>query len=87
EQCGQPADLQNCGGLTQWMGTGQTYSTFQVDSVSSNKRNVFKHEWGHSILWYYEAAGVTPQPTVDNHINDTDTRYVHCPTGEMFNDN
>ena len=80
----QPAYLQNCGGLTQPTGTGQTYSTFQVDSVSSDQRNIFKHEWGHSILWYFEAAGTAPQPAVNNHINNTDTRYVHCPTGEVY---
>ena len=81
---GQPSNLQNCGGLTVPNGTGQTYATFQVDSVSSNQRNVFKHEWGHSILYYFDAAGTAPKPTVNNHINDTDTQYVHCPTGEPY---
>jgi len=81
---GLPANLQQCGGLTSPNGTGQTYATFQVDSVASTQRNVFKHEWGHSILFYYDAVGTAPKPSVNNHINDTDTRYVHCPTGESY---
>ena len=81
---GQPENLQQCGGLASPNGSGQTYSTFQVDSVASNQRNVFKHEWGHSILFYYNTAGIAPNPAVNNHINNTDTRYVHCPTGETY---
>lgn len=81
---GQTIFLQNCGGLAQWMGTEQTYATFQIDSVSLNQRNTFKHEWGHSILFYFQAAGTAPQPTVDNHINNTNTRYVHCSSGEPY---
>ncbi len=81
---GQPENLQQCGGLTPSNGTGQTYTTFQVDSVASNQRNIFKHEWGHSILFYYDKAGTAPKPAVSNHINDTDTRYVHCPTGVAY---
>ncbi len=82
---GQPADFaQQCGGLAVPNRTGQTYATFTVDKLASNHRNVFKHEWGHSILYYYDAAGTAPKPTVDNHINDTDKRYVHCPTGQPY---
>lgn len=81
---GQTTSLQNCGGLAQWRGTEQTYATFQVDSVSLNQRNTFKHEWGHSILFYFEATGTAPQPAVNNHINNTNTRYVPCPTGESY---
>ena len=51
---------------------------------SSDQRNVFKHEWGHSILFYYDAAGTAPKPTVDNHINDTTNRYVHCGSGAPY---
>lgn len=81
---GQFTYLQQCGGLAAPNGINQTYATFSVDSVSSNQRNVFKHEWGHSILFYYDAAGTAPRPPVNNHINDTDTRYMHCPTGESY---
>ena len=81
---GQPADLSEWGGLAPANGTRQTYCTFPVDSVASNQRNVFKHEWGHSIVSYFEAAEVSPKPTVDIHINDTTTRYVHCPSRETY---
>jgi hypothetical protein len=79
-------DLQNCGGLTLPNGTGQTYSTFQVGSllgggISNSSRNIFKHEWGHSILFYYDAAGTAPRPTVDNHQPQ---QYVNCKTGKPY---
>lgn len=66
------------------MGTGQTYDAIHVDFISPRDRNVFKHEWGHSIIFYYDAAGTAPDPPVDNHINDTDNRYVNCLTGEPY---
>lgn len=66
------------------MGTGQTYDAIHVDAVAYNNRNVFKHEWGHSILFYYDTAGTAPRPAVDNHINDTDNRYVNCVTGQSY---
>ena len=78
---GQPADLQNCGGLTLPMGVDQTYSTFPIDSVHDTDRNVFKHEWGHAILDYYDAAGVAPKPAIDNHQPNVD---VHCSTGQSY---
>ena len=81
---GQSINLQQYGGLAVPNGIGQTYSTFQIESVKSNDRNVFKHEWGHAILWYFEAAGETPNPTVNNHINDQDTLYVNCITGKPY---
>ena len=55
-----------------------------VDFVHYTDRNVFKHEWGHSILFYYDAAGTAPQPPVDNHINDTTNQYVNCMTGQPY---
>ena len=81
---GQAADLSGCGGIALFNGTAQTYATIPVDSVMANDRNVFKHEWGHSILAYFEAIGASPLPTVDNHINDTTIQYVHCPTGTPY---
>ena len=79
---GQPYNLQNCAGLALPNGTGQTFSTLQIDGFPSNRfRNTLKHEWGHSILFFYEAAGSAPAPSVDNHRpND----YVHCGTGEGY---
>jgi len=78
---GKLADLNGCGGLTASNGIGQTYATFVIDMVASNQRNVFKHEWGHSILFYFDAAGESPKPTVDNHIDPITNPYVHCPSG------
>ncbi|NJO09533.1 MAG: hypothetical protein HC873_07585 [Leptolyngbyaceae cyanobacterium SL_1_1] len=81
---GMPTDLMvQCGAVTQPNGTGRTYTTIAVDSTRS-RRNSFKHEWGHAILFYFEATGTAPQPAVNNHINDTDTRYVNCLTGASY---
>ncbi len=66
------------------MGTGQTYVAIAVDRVNYLEQNVFKHEWGHSILFYYDAAGTAPDPAVDNHINNTTNRYVNCITGQSY---
>jgi hypothetical protein len=80
---GQDTSIQGCA-WTWGMGTGQTYNTIFVDFVQHNDRNVFKHEWGHSILFYHDAAGTAPRPPVDNHINDTTNRYVNCATGQAY---
>jgi hypothetical protein len=71
-------------GLTPGMGTGQTYTAIILDAVWYGHRNVFKHEWGHSITSFYDAYGTAPKPAVNNHINNTDTQYVHCPSGEPY---
>ena len=81
---GQPADLNGCGGLAISNGIGQTYLAIPVDSVTSSQQNVFKHEWGHSILFYYDATGISPKPSVDNHINDTTNQYVNCLSGSNY---
>lgn len=81
---GYPSALHHCGGASADEGIEQTYSAIPIDSVALNQRNVFKHEWGHSILFYYDAAGTAPKPAVDNHINDTDKQYVNCETGEPY---
>jgi hypothetical protein len=72
------------GGLTWPAGTSQTFTSFIMRAVSSTSRNVFKHEWGHSILFYYDDSGAAPKPAVNNHINATNTRYVHCGTGAGY---
>jgi hypothetical protein len=66
------------GGLAWHMGTGQTYTTAKLQNVSNTSENVFKHEFGHSILFYYAAAGLSPVPAVDNHVDVFDPQYVHC---------
>lgn len=83
---GESIWIGSAGGLTLHMGTSPTYATFIIEMAAHpTVRNVFKHEWGHSILFYYDAIGATPKPAVDNHINIYDPQYVHCPTGEPYN--
>ena len=77
-------DLACYGGLAWGQGTGQTYSTFLLKMFSTDQRNVFKHEWGHSILFYYDSSGAAPRPAVNNHINNTDTRYVSCHSAQPY---
>ncbi|HEU4509450.1 MAG TPA: HYR domain-containing protein, partial [Pyrinomonadaceae bacterium] len=79
-------------GTRQWIGTaaglapnrssGQAYVAIIIEATGYGHRNVFKHEWGHSILSYFEAIGVSPKPTVSNHT--TSGQYVHWPTGENY---
>lgn len=82
QRTGEAVWIGSAAGLTPPMGTGQTYATQIVESTGYGHRNVFKHEWGHSILFYFEAAGTAPRPTVDNHASPG--QYVHCPTGEPY---
>lgn len=72
---GKPMFIGCWGGLTWPTGTATTYASFIFRILPST--NVFKHEWGHSILFYYDSAGTAPKPTIDNH-NGT---YVQCGTG------
>ena len=86
---GSPPDVfTTCVGLTDDTGTGQTHATMPVDAAIGNQRNVFKHEWGHSILFYYMSAGKTSQAGLPrhewNHINDTDKAFVNCQTGASY---
>jgi hypothetical protein len=69
-------------GLTPPMGAGQTYATIIIEATGYGHRNVFKHEWGHSILFYFDAVGRAPKPTITNHaiIN----QYVHWPSGDNY---
>lgn len=70
-------------GLAAYMGTGQTYFSMQIDAaVYRGHRNVFKHEWGHCILFYFDAVGTAPKPTVSNHAEATD--YVNCQTEQFY---
>ena len=73
----------NAAGLTAYMGTAQTYATIIIEAATQyGHLNVFKHEWGHSILFYYDAAGTAPRPTVQNHT--TAGTYVDCMTGQHY---
>ena len=80
---GQLRWIGNAAGLTPPMGTDQTYTTLIIEAATRyGHRNVFKHEWGHSILWYFDAAGTAPRPTVQNHTDGS--TYVNCETGQYY---
>jgi hypothetical protein len=65
------------------MGTGQAYTTLIIEaSTSYGHLNVFKHEWGHSLLNCYDAVRTAPLPTVTNHTDGN--QYVNCLTGQMY---
>ena len=82
-QTGAPASLAGC--AYAWdMGMSQAYLTIDSGWLYANDRNVFKHEFGHSVLFYYNASGTAPKPAVDNHINGNDRRYVNCKTGQPY---
>lgn len=69
-------------GVAAPMGVNQTYAAIIIEATGYGHRNVFKHEWGHSILFYFDALGTAPKPTVTNHANIN--QYVHWPTGESY---
>jgi hypothetical protein len=82
---GLPAYLMDgAAGLSLPRGTSQTYSSIPLNSSGlwfTPSEWALKHEWGHAILWYYDAAGTAPKPAVDNHRS---ADYVHWPTGEPY---
>jgi hypothetical protein len=83
QDTGQRLWIGNAAGLTPPMGTDQAYTAIIMEAATQyGHRNVFKHEWGHSILFYFDAAGTAPRPTVQNHT-EADT-YVHCGTGAPY---
>jgi len=76
---GQSIWIGSAAGLTPAMGTSQAYTTIIIEAAFSyGNRNVFKHEWGHSILEFFHAIGTAPKPKVENHANAND--YVNCLT-------
>lgn len=82
---GETVLLNGNGGLTASRGIEQTYSTAIIDTVTVlPHRNVLKHEFGHSLLWYFEAAETAPKPPVTNHPGSAGVTYVHCGTGEAY---
>ncbi len=80
---GEGRYLSSWAGLTPSMGVGQTYLTLIANAATSyGHLNVFKHEYGHSLLSYFDAAGTAPKPAVENHT--VAGTYVHCGTGEPY---
>ena len=70
-------------GLAAYRGNDQTYLSMQIDAaIARGHRNVFKHEWGHCILFYFDSVETTPIPAVSNHANVED--YVNCQTGKSY---
>jgi F5/8 type C domain-containing protein/Big-like domain-containing protein/beta-propeller repeat-containing protein len=80
---GQQIWIGSAAGLTPAMGTSQMYTTLIIEAATLyGHRNVFKHEWGHSILFYFDALGASPQPRVENHA--VPNQYVNCKTGGSY---
>lgn len=80
---GQYRWIGSAAGLTLDMGTGQTYSAIIAEAAANyGHRNVFKHEFGHSILAYFNALGVSPLPQVSNHAEEGE--YVNCQGGRPY---
>jgi hypothetical protein len=70
-------------GLTWDMGTQPGYTSVIVEAAAIDPhRNVFKHEWGHQILFFHDALGIAPKPRVESHA--IEGQYVHCPTAEPY---
>lgn len=69
-------------GVAAGMGASQTYCTIIIEATGYGHRNVFKHEWGHSILFYFDSVGASPKPAVTNHSEIG--QYVHWPTGDAY---
>ena len=82
QNTGTPYWIGGAAGLAPGMGTGQTYLAIIVEATGYGHRNVFKHEWGHSILSYFDAIGLSPKPAVTNHAYVN--QYVHWPTGDAY---
>jgi len=74
-------NIAHSGGLTWNQGRTSTFSAVPFFMLHPTDRNVFKHEWGHAILYYYQAAGASPQPTMDNHQPQMS---VNCHTGRGY---
>jgi len=83
QNTGQYIWIGSAAGLTPSMGTGQTYATLIIEAAFSyGHRNVFKHEWGHSILEFFDSIGTAPKPKVENHA--VAKQYVNCLTGLYY---
>ena len=84
QDTGESLWIGSAAGLTPGMGVNQMYTTLIIEAATLyGHLNVFKHEWGHSILAYFDAARTAPQPAVSNHAEST--TYVNCLTGQYYN--
>ena len=74
------------GGLAYYVPRQQTFVSASVFGANlfGFGRNLLKHEWGHNILMHYAWTGAAPKPAVDNHIDNTNNRYVNCVTGASY---
>jgi hypothetical protein len=75
------ANIAHSGGLTWYQGTASTFSSIPFFMLQPTDRNVFKHEWGHAILFFYQASGASPLPAIDNHQPQSS---VNCHTGSGY---
>ncbi|MEO8256723.1 MAG: HYR domain-containing protein [Acidobacteriota bacterium] len=83
QNTGESLWIGSAAGLTPSMGLSQTYATLIIEAATLyGHLNVFKHEWGHSILSYFDATRTAPTPTVSNHAEST--TYVNCQTGQYY---
>jgi hypothetical protein len=83
QDTGESLWIGNAAGLTPGMGVNQMYTTLIIEAATLyGHLNVFKHEWGHSILDYFDAARTAPQPAVSNHAESS--TYVNCLTGQYY---
>jgi hypothetical protein len=73
----------NIGPVTPELGLAPTYASVPIEQAGLNgQRNVFKQEWSHGALVYYQALQVLPQPMVI--FNPGASQYVNCKTGQFY---
>ena len=82
QDTGEALWIGSAAGLTPGMGWPDVHNAYHRGGDVIRPLNVFKHEWGHSILVYFDAAGTAPKPTVSNHAEST--TYVNCQTGRYY---
>ncbi len=64
-------------------GTNQAYSLITARAVLNGEdRNDFKWAFGRSILNFFDSAGTTPLPKVNN--NPLPTEFVNCVSGKTY---
>jgi hypothetical protein len=81
---GRPEQLANeYGGLASLI-PGQIYVVGGIfgRNAFGMGRNLLKHEFGHGILFHFDAIGASPKPAVNNHI--APGQYVLCGTAEAY---
>lgn len=80
-------------GQTPDNGNGRTYATFPTNYLSVNDVNIFTHEFGHSITFYYNVVspGCLGAKTNDTNVHifnhtggNGETRYVRFQTKKEY---